>query len=139
MTEFVSEIKKISYADKVVFDVLSDLSKLELMKDKLPADKITNFTCDQDSCSFSVTPVGQVTFVVVDREPNKTIKFKSEKLPFEMNVWVQLVSKADDDTRMKITLRAELNPFIKPMVSKPMKEGIDKMAEVIASLPFDEL
>ena len=139
MTEFVSDIKKIPYSDKIVFDVLSDLSKLEQMKDKLPTDKITDFTCDQDSCSFSVAPVGQVTFVVEDREPNKTIKFKSEQLPFEVNVWVQLVSKADNDTRMKITLRADLNPFIKPMVSKPMKEGVDKIAEVIASLPFDEL
>lgn len=139
MTEFVSDIKKIPYSDKIVFDVLSDLSKLEQMKDKLPTDKITDFTCDQDICSFSVAPVGQVTFVVEDREPNKTIKFKSEQLPFEVNVWIQLVSKADDDTRMKITLRADLNPFIKPMVSKPMKEGVDKIAEVIASLPFDEL
>lgn len=139
MTEFVSDIKKIPYSDKIVFDVLSDLSKLEQMKDKLPTDKITDFTCDQDICSFSVAPVGQVTFVVEDREPNKTIKFKSEQLPFEVNVWIQLVSKADDDTRMKITLRADLNPFIKPMVSKPMKEGVDKIAEVIASLPFDKL
>lgn len=139
MTEFVSDIKKIPYSDKIVFDVLSDLSKLEQMKDKLPTDKITDFTCDQDSCSFSVAPVGQVTFVVEDREPNKTIKFKSEQLPFEVNVWLQLVSKADNDTRMKITLRADLNPFIKPMVSKPMKEGVDKIAEVIASLPFDKL
>lgn len=139
MTEFVSDIKKIPYSDRIVFDVLSDLSKLELMKDKLPADKITDFTCDNDSCSFSVAPVGRVTFVVEDRKPNKTIKFKSEQLPFEVNVWVQLVSKAEDDTRMKITLRANLNPFIKPMVSKPMKDGVDKIAEVIASLPFDEL
>lgn len=139
MTEFVSDIKKIPFSDKMVFDVLSDLSKLELMKDKLPADKITDFTCNQDSCSFSVAPVGRVTFVVVDREPNKTIKFKSEQLPFDANVWVQLVSKADDDTRMKITIKADLNPFIKPMVSKPMKDGVDKIAEVIASLPFDQL
>lgn len=139
MTEFVSEIKKIPYPDKMVFDVLSDMSKLELMKDKLPTDTITDFTCTSDSCSFSVAPVGRVTFVVIDREPNKTIKFKSEQLPFEVNVWVQLVSKADDDTRMKITLRADLNPFIKPMVNKPLKEGVDKISEVIASLSFDQL
>ena len=139
MTEFVSDIKKIPYPDKMVFDVLSDMSKLELMKDKLPTDTITDFTCTSDSCSFSVAPVGRVTFVVIDREPNKTIKFKSEQLPFEVNVWVQLVSKAEDDTRMKITLRADLNPFIKPMVNKPLKEGVDKISEVIASLSFDQL
>ena len=76
MTEFVSDIKKIAHPNKMVFDVLSDLSKLELLKDRLPSDKITEFTCDQDSCSFSVAPVGRVKFVVVDREPNKTIKFR---------------------------------------------------------------
>ncbi|HHW81870.1 MAG TPA: SRPBCC family protein [Bacteroidales bacterium] len=139
MTEFESEIKKIPYSDEMVFGVLSDLSKLESLKDKLPEDKIQDFWCTPNSCSFSVAPVGKVTFDVVDREPNKTIKFKSQGLPFEVNAWIQLVSKSKNDTRMKLTLRAQLNPFIKPMVSKPMKEGIDKISEVIASLAFDEL
>jgi hypothetical protein len=56
-----------------------------------------------------------------------------------IEAWIQLVSKSEDDTRMKLTLRADLNPFIKPMVNKPMKEGVDKISDVIASLPFDEL
>ena len=139
MTEYISEIKKIPYPDDMVFSVLSDLSKLESMKDRLPEDKISDFTCDQDSCSFSVDPVGRVSFVVEDREPNKTIKFKSQGLPFQVQAWIQLVSKSEDDTRMKLTLRADLNSFIKPMVSQPMKDGVDKISDVIASLPFDEL
>ena len=139
MTEFVSDVKKIPHSDSLVFSVLSDLSKLELLKDKIPADKISDFKCDEDSCSFSISPVGLVTFVVVEREPNKTIKLKSENLPFELNVWIQLVSKSEDETRMKLTLRADLNPFVKPMVSKPMKEGVDKISDIIASLPFGEL
>ncbi len=139
MTEFVSEIKTIPYSDEMVFRVLSDLSKLELLKDKIPEDKIKDFWCSPNSCSFSVDPVGKVTFDIIDREPNKTIKLKSQGLPFEVNAWIQLVSKAENDTRMKLTLRAKLNPFIKPMVSTPMKDGIDKISEVIAGLAFDEL
>lgn len=139
MTEFVSEIKKIPFSDEMVFNVLSDLSKLENLKDKLPADKIKDFYCTSNSCSFSVDPVGKVTFDVVEREPNKTIKFKSQGLPFEVNAWIQLVSKGESDTRMKLTLRAKLNPFIKPMVSTPMKDGVDKVSEVIAVLAYDEL
>lgn len=139
MTEFVSDVKKIPHPDSLVFGVLSDLSKLELLKNKIPADKISDFMCDEDRCSFSISPIGKVSFVVVEREPNKTIKLKSENLPFELNVWIQLVSKSEDDTRMKLTLRADLNPFVKPMVSKPMKEGVDKISEIIASLPFGEL
>ncbi|HTN68891.1 MAG TPA: hypothetical protein VLZ33_05460 [Dysgonamonadaceae bacterium] len=139
MTEFVSDIKKIPYSDDLVFRILSDLSKLELIKDKFPNDKVTDFWCDENSCSFSVDPVGHVTFFVTDREPSKTIKLESRGLPFVVSAWIQLVSKSEDDTRMKLTLRAKLNPFIKPMVSSPMREGIDKISDIIASLPFDEL
>lgn len=139
MTEYISEIKKIPYPDNLVFSILSDLNRLELLKDKLPEGKISDFKCDENSCSFSIDPVGHVSFVIEDREPNKTIKFKSQGLPFVIEAWIQLVSKSEDDTRMKLTLRADLNPFIKPMVNKPMKEGVDKISDVIASLPFDEL
>ena len=139
MTEFVSEIKKIPYSDEMVFRVLSDLSKLELLKDKMPEDKIKDFWCTPNSCSFSVAPVGKVTFDIIEREPNKTIKLKSQGLPFEVDAWIQLVSKSENDTRMKLTLRAKLNPFIKPMVSTPMRDGIDKISEVIAGLAYDQL
>ena len=139
MTEFISDIKTIPFSDELVFSVLSDLSKLELLKDKMPEDKIKDFWCTANSCSFSIDPVGKVTFDIVEREPNKTIKLKSQGLPFEVNAWIQLVSKAENDTRMKLTLRAELNPFIKPMLNAPMKEGVDKISEIIASLSYDEI
>jgi hypothetical protein len=84
MTEFTSDVKTIFHNDEVVFHVLSDLSKLELIKDQIPADKIRDFAFDSDSCSFRVDPVGEVKFRIVDREPNKLVKFKSENLPFEV-------------------------------------------------------
>ena len=34
------------------------------------------------------------------------------------------------------TVRAELNPFIKPMVSKPLQDAIDKISTMLASLPY---
>ena len=37
---------------------------------------------------------------------------------------------------MKLTVGAELNPFIKQMVAKPLQEAIDKMAEVLTVLPY---
>lgn len=139
MTEFVSDVKAISHSDADVYRVLSDLSKLELVKEQIPADKIKDFTFDSDSVSFRVDPIGTVKFNVVEREPNKLIKFKSEKLPFDVFLWLQLVPKAENDTRMRLTVRANLNPFIKGMVSKPMKEAVDKISEALAVLPYDKL
>ena len=57
MTEFVSGIKSIPQNDERIFGMLSDLSNLEKIKDRIPQDKIKDFEFDRDSCSFSVSPV----------------------------------------------------------------------------------
>lgn len=139
MTEFTSEVKTIAYNDADVFRVLSDLRKLEMVKEKIPEDKIRDFSFDKDRVSFRVDPVGEVCFLVVEREPNKVVKFQSEKLPFDIFMWIQLVSKAEKDTRLRMTVRADLNPFIKGMVEKPMREAVDKIADALTHLPYDQL
>lgn len=139
MTEFISDIKTIPHNDEDIFRVLSDLSKLELVKDKVPQDKIKDFKFDQDSCSFNISPVGDIKFNIIEREPNKLIKFQSENLPFETYLWIQLVQKGEKDTKMKITIRSKINALMKGMVSKPLQEGIDKISDMIANLPYDQI
>lgn len=134
--EFVSEIKAIPQNEDRIFAMLSDLSNLERIRDRIPQDKIKNFEFDSDSCSFAVDPVGKITFQIVEREPNKTIKFATTNSPVPLFLWIQLKQIAEMDTRMKITVRADLNPFLKPMVSKPLQEAVDKISTVIASLPY---
>lgn len=139
MAEYVSDIKSIPYTDEEIFSVLSDLRKLDLLKDKIPQDKIKDFSYDQDSCSVNVNPIGKVRFVIIEREPNTTIKFEAEQLPFKLNLWIQLKQVADNDTRMKLTVKADLNAFLKPMVSKPLQEGINKIADTLALIPYRDI
>ena len=136
MTEFVSEVKTIPHDEDRIFTMLSDLSNLERIKDRLPQDKIQDFEFDSDSCSFAVAPVGKITFRIVEREPNKTIKFETTNSPVPLFLWIQLKQVAPEDMKMKMTIKADLNPFIKPMVSKPLQDALDKIAVVIASLPY---
>lgn len=136
MTEFVSEVKTIPHNDDRIFAMLSDLSNLERVKDRIPQDKVKNFEFDSDSCSFAVDPVGKINFQIVEREPNKTIKFATTNSPVPLFLWIQLKQIAENDTRMKITVRADLNPFLKPMVSKPLQDAVDKISTIVASLPY---
>ncbi|CDE62415.1 MAG: SRPBCC family protein [Parabacteroides sp.] len=136
MTEFVSEIKQIPQNDERIYAMLSDLSNLERIKDRIPQDKIKDFEFDSDSCSFSVSPVGKITFQIVDREPCKTIKFQTTNSPVPLFLWIQLKQVQEMDTRMRLTVRAELNSFLKPMVSKPLQDALDKISTVLASLPY---
>ncbi|HCC51679.1 MAG TPA: polyketide cyclase [Porphyromonadaceae bacterium] len=137
MADFTSEVKTIPHNDDIIFAMLSDMSNLERIKDRIPQDKIKDFTFDRDTCSFTVDPVGSVMFQIVEREPNKTIKFSTTNSPIPLLMWIQLKQVAEKDTKLKMTVRADLNPFLKPMVSKPLQEAIDKISEIVACLPYE--
>lgn len=139
MTEFASEIQTLPYKQEKVYEALSNMDNLEKVKDKISSDKIQDFQFDQDSCSFSVNPIGKVKFSIIEREPQKTIKLKADQAPFEVNMWIQLLSSSPEETKMKLTIKTELNPFLKPMLSKPLQEGVNKIAQALADIPYDEI
>ena len=43
MTEFISEVKTIPFNEDRIFNMLSDLSNLEKVQDRIPQDKIKDF------------------------------------------------------------------------------------------------
>jgi carbon monoxide dehydrogenase subunit G len=139
MTDFISDIKTIPYGNQIVYETLSDLNNLEKIKHRIPSDKIEDFTFDSDSCSFTVSPVGKVRFSIIDREPLKTIKLTADQSPVAVNMWIQLKETGEKETKMKLTIKADLNPFLKPMISKPLQEGIDQIADIIAKIPYETL
>jgi len=132
MTTYESEIKTISSNEEMVFGVLSNLNNLQKFQDKVPqTDKVKDLTFDADSCTFVVDGIGKIGFRIVEREPFKTIKLTSENSPVPLNVWVQLKSVSENETAMKLTLKADLPAMIKMMVDKKLKEGINMVAELL--------
>jgi carbon monoxide dehydrogenase subunit G len=139
MTTFESEIKKVECDDKVIFDTLSNLNNLEKIIDRIPRDKIKDLEYDCDSCSFSVDPVGKVGLRIVDREPCKTIKFGADNAPVDFNLWLQVKQVAENDSRIKVTMKAELPMMLKMMASKPLTEFVNKLAEALSQLPYKSI
>ena len=139
MADFTSKKKVIPYSGKDIFTILSNLNNLELVKDKLPEEEFKKFTFDEDSCSVSVDPIGNVRFIIIERIPNERITLAAEQVPFEVNMQILLEEVTSMETKLKLEVRANLNPFIKPMVSKPLQQGIDRMADMLAALPYDEI
>lgn len=137
MTKFESSIREIPYPQQRVYDVLSDLSNLEKVKDRIPEDKVKDLTFDSDSLSVSVAPVGSIRLRIVDREEPKCIKFETEQSPLPFNFWIQLLPVTATSCKMKLTIKAELNPFIKGLVKKPLEEGIERMADVLQAIAYE--
>lgn len=136
MTKFESSIKFIPYSQERVYAKLSDLSNLEAVKDRIPADKVSDLSFDADTLSFTVSPVGKVGLAIVDREPCKCIKFEAKESPLAFFFWIQLLPTGEDQCKMKLTIQAELNMFLKTMVQKPLQDGLEKMAEMLSQIPY---
>jgi len=133
MTTYESDIKTISSSEEVVFGILSDLNNLKkIQENKDLKDKVKDIQFDADSCTFSVDGLGKVGFRIIEREPFKTIKLASEHAPVQVNVWIQLKPADDQNTYLKLTLKAELPTMIKMMVDKKLKEGINVIADMLA-------
>lgn len=139
MTEFVSEVKTIPYNEEKVFSVLTNLNNLARIKDQIPPDKVQDFGCDRDSVSFTVKPLGQIRIAIVEKIPYNSIQLGPSGLPVKSSLWIDLESDGAEATRLKVRAEADLNPFIKGMVSKPLQQGIDKIAEVLAATPYGEI
>ena len=77
---FESSIKQIPHSQESVYATLSDLNNLERIKDRIPADKVKDFSFDADSISIEAPMVGSIKMRIIDREPYKTIKFETMKL-----------------------------------------------------------
>lgn len=136
MTKFESGVKHIAAPQAAVYEKLSDLNNLEKVKDRLPQDKVKNLSFDADSLSVEVPPVGQITLQIVEKEPCKCIKFGTTTSPLPFNLWIQLLPVTETECKMKLTIGVELNPFMKAMVQKPLQEGIEKMADMLAMIPY---
>ncbi len=135
-SKFESSVRQIPFSQEKVFAKLSDLNNLESVRDRLPADKVESLSFDSDSVSVNVPPVGDISFRIIEREKPKCIKFETEKSPVPLNLWIQLLPVTDDSCKMKLTIKAELNPFIKGMVSGPLQEGLEKIAETLSMLDY---
>lgn len=136
MTKFESSIKHVQASQAAVYAKLSDLNNLEKIKDRLPEDKVKGLTFDADSLSFEVSPVGKITLQIVEREPEKCIKFGTSSSPLPFNLWIQIVAVTETECKMKLTIGMDLNPFMKTMVQKPLQEGLEKMADMLAMIPY---
>lgn len=135
MATFESSVRQIPHSQQAVYNMLSDLSNIDRVKDRIPADKLNDLTFDADSMSIS-TPMGAVKLKIVDREEPKCIKFETEQSPLPFNFWIQILPVTDTTCKMKLTIKTELNPFIKGMVSKPLQEGIEKIADALQMINY---
>ena len=135
MTTIESSIREIPYPQQAVYDLLSDLGNIDKVKDRIPQDKVENLSFDHDSISIK-TQMGSVKLVIVNREAPKEIKFETAESPLPFNFWIQVLPVTETTSKMKLTIKADINPFMASMVKKPLQQGIEKIADALQMIHY---
>lgn len=136
MTQYESSVKQIPYSQERVYAKLEDLNNLEALKGKLPEEKVKEFTFDHDQATVDIPPIGKVTIKVVEREEPKCIKFEAVGSPIPVNMWIQIIPDGSEASKMRVVAKAELNFMLRGMIEKPLKEGLEKIADTLAMVQY---
>ena len=137
--KYESKIQSIPAPVSQIFPVLSNLSNLERVKDKLPADKVTDVETSEDAIKMKVDGLGQkVVIRVVDKIENDTVKFGFDNIPMDVNFWIQLKEVSPTDTRVKLTVKADIPMFFRMMLDKKIQQGLDDAAVMLTQFPYNQ-
>ena len=136
MTKFESDVKTIDASQSAVYSMLSNPSNIERVRSLIPEDKVKNISYNEDSISIEVEPIGKVTMQIVEREPEKLIKFDAQGAPLPVNLWIQILPTGEKTSKLRVTLGLEVNTFMKAMIQKPAQEGVNKAAEMLSLIQY---
>lgn len=153
-TKIVSDVFKITSPIDDVYSFLSDFNRIGMMinmakqvgmgnnNEQLAkiTEKIEDVRFTDDSCFVTVKGMGELVVKIVEKEQPKLIKLGGDgSIPFEFNLWIQLLDNGPYDTRMKITFQAELNMVMKMMLKGKLEKGINQLGEGMSKIPFSML
>ena len=122
-----------------IYDHFSDLSRLQDMLDKLPADqraKVGDVTFTPDSIRISTPQVGDIVFVVKERIAPSTIVFGTESSPVPLEMRVDIDSYDEGKSQVTAAIDVEIPAIVRPLIGPKLQEAADKFGELISGLSF---
>ena len=151
-TKITSEIYKIDSPIRDVYSFLSDFNRvgklwemakqMGMMGGNNPemsrmSEQVENTRFTEEACYITLKNMGELAVKIIEKEEPKLIKLGGDgALPFEFNIWIQLLENGPYDTRMKITFHGELNMMLKMMLKGKLEKGINQLGEGLSKIPY---
>ncbi|HMU15448.1 MAG: hypothetical protein JST41_14530 [Bacteroidetes bacterium] len=131
MTRIESKQVSISKPAQELYVFLQDMNNFQQL---LPQERISEWKSDGRSCSFKVQGAATIGLALNGGEAPGLVRMKAtEKSPFPFTLDVHLEENGGT-TRAWQEFNADLNPFIKVMVEKPLKNLFDHIADRMVAL-----
>jgi hypothetical protein len=112
----------------ILYEYMSDFNNF---KHLLPTEKIENFTCSNDQCSFGIKGMAPLTIKLKNKINPSQITFETSGLAkFIFTLHIHFLENQSSN----VQLEGDMNPFIKVMTEKPLNDLINVMALKLSEL-----
>ena len=106
-----------------VFSFVTDIRNFEQF---IPADSISNWQSEKETCSFSVSMVGTVSVRIDKKEPFNKVIFSGDALKKnDFSLVLHISDNTVNTADVKVSLEAELNPMLKMVATKPITQFLE--------------
>lgn len=130
MMTIESKTGKILASAESIFMVLSDFRKIEKL---IPGQYISKITSSEDSCVFEIAGTGKIEMVILEKKPFSLIKYSGGGFQQNFFFWVQLKEICYNDTRIKLTLKADIPKVMQFMIKGKIEEALNNLLDRISS------
>lgn len=128
----VSKITQNSCLDSQLYTFLSDFRNIAVMMPPEFRDKVQ---CTEHAITIEAMAGIHITLSILEKEPYSLLKMGAEAAK-EFCIWIQLKQVAPYDTRIRITLQAELPMIAKMLGKSKLQTFVDTFADALAQIPL---
>lgn len=130
MVKFESGLKQVDASAEKAHVFLTNFSNYEAL---IPKDKISEWKCDTQSCSFVITGIGEVGLKIAETTPNRVIRFISNgRVPFNFYLTAFQEALTDTTSTLRLVVDADLNPMMKILAAPHLDKFINILADAFA-------
>ncbi len=142
MAQYKSEAAKIAFDIDTVFAKLSSPEALGKMVALLPPEaqeKMKDVEFTPEGISFKYNGMGPFMLALTETSAPRRIVYGAKSSPVPFGLSVDLSPLDDGNTEGVVTADLEIPVFLKAMISGPLTKGMEKVATLLAMIPYDKL
>jgi carbon monoxide dehydrogenase subunit G len=122
---FESRPGKLLCTAEEAFGFVTDIRNFEQF---IPPATISNWQAEKESCSFSVSMLGTVSFRLAEKIMYNKVVFTGDALKKnDFSLVLAITDNGKTPAEVKISLKADLNPVMKMMVSQPIRQFLEML------------
>lgn len=127
ISTFESRTGNLTCTPGELFDFVTDIRNFRQF---VPAGTIEDLKVEAESCSFRVSPVGDVRFSLSQREPNRKVVYEGNVLHSnDFSLALNIMENRSGKAVVNLRLAAHLNPLLRMMAAKPIESFLEKMID----------